>query len=89
MSYIIEVVPSCRRSIEKVCKKNAVLRKSVRGKMRQILSNPTHYKPLRHDLSGERRVHILKSFVLKFRIDETRKVVTFIAFDHHDEAYRR
>jgi len=89
MSYVMDVVPSCRRSIEKACKKNTVLKESIRGKMRQILSNPAHYKPLRHDLSGERRVHILKSFVLKFRIDETGKVVTFIAFDHHDEAYRR
>jgi mRNA-degrading endonuclease RelE of RelBE toxin-antitoxin system len=57
--------------------------------MKEILENPEHYKPLRHDLAGERRVHILKSFVLKFEIDEENKTVTFLFFGHHDEAYRR
>ncbi|MEK6946485.1 MAG: hypothetical protein AABX32_02660 [Nanoarchaeota archaeon] len=57
--------------------------------MSEILDNPSRYKPLRYDLAGVRRVHILKSFVLKFEIDESRKAVNFLAFEHHDEAYRR
>ena len=89
MGYVMDVVPSCQRSIEKACKKNPVLSDVLRKKMNEILVNPFHYKPLRHALAGERRVHILKSFVLRFEIDETRKVITFIAFEHHDEAYRR
>ncbi len=89
MTYIMEVVPSCERSIEKACKKNPVLRDALRKKITEVLGNPSHYKPLRHDLAGERRVHILKSFVLKFEIDEGRKIVNFLAFEHHDEAYRR
>ena len=48
-----------------------------------------HYKPLKYDLAGERRVHIMKSFVLKFEIDENKKIVAFIFFGHHDEAYKR
>ena len=84
----MDVLPSCERSIYKACKKNPVLRGILRNKMTEIISSPFHYKPLRYDLVGERRVHILKSFVLKFQIDESRKVVTFIAFEHHDEAYR-
>ena len=31
----------------------------------------------------------MKSFVLKFEIDEQNKIVTFFFFGHHDEAYRR
>ena len=57
--------------------------------MDEILKNPTHYKPLKYDLKGERRVHILKSFVLKFEVDKIKRVVTFLAFKHHDDAYQR
>lgn len=89
MAYLINVAPSCQRSIEKACKKNSILREILKKKMSDILSNPSHYKPLRYDLKGERRVHILKSFILKFEIDENRKAVTFLTFEHHDEAYRR
>ncbi len=85
----MEIVPSCGRSIEKSCKKNPILRDAIRNKMSEILDNPSRYKPLRYDLAGVRRVHILKSFVLKFEIDESRKAVNFLAFEHHDEAYRR
>jgi mRNA-degrading endonuclease RelE of RelBE toxin-antitoxin system len=57
--------------------------------MNEIILNPQHYKPLKYDLAGERRVHIMKSFVLKFEIDEAAKTVKFIFFGHHDEAYKR
>lgn len=84
-----EIKPSCQESIEKLCKKNPVLREALENKMNEIIQNPQHYKPLRYGLAGERRVHIMKSFVLKFEIDESTKTVEFIAFDHHDDAYRR
>tara|TARA_Y100000034_G_scaffold50687_1_gene62426 strand:+ start:1294 stop:1557 length:264 start_codon:yes stop_codon:yes gene_type:complete len=86
--YNTEIKPSCQKSIDKICKKNPVLRNSLEKKINEIIKNPQHYKPLRHDLAGERRVHIMKSFVLKFEIDENSKTVTFIFFGHHDEAYR-
>ena len=87
--YNTEIKPSCQRDIDKLCKKNPVLREALEKKMNEIVQNPQHYKPLKYGLAGERRVHIMKSFVLKFEIDEARKVVIFIVFSHHDEAYRR
>jgi mRNA-degrading endonuclease RelE of RelBE toxin-antitoxin system len=33
-------------------------------KIEEIVKDPYHYKPLRHDLKNIRRVHIRKSFVL-------------------------
>ncbi len=48
-----------------------------------------HYKNLRHGLSGEKRVHIDKSFVLTFSYDRKRKFILFIDFDHHDNIYKR
>ena len=89
MTYKIEIKPSCKESINKLCKKNPVLQKAIKKKIIQILENPAHYKPLRRGLIGERRVHIMKSFVLKYEIDEIRKTVVFVFFGHHDEAYRR
>jgi len=85
----MEVMPSCQRTIDKACKKNPIMREALRKKMEEIILNPARYKPLRHELRSERRVHVLKSFVLKFKIDERRKLVTFLAFEHHDDAYRR
>ena len=84
-----EIKPSCQEDINKLCKKNPVLRAALEKKMNEIVLNPQHYKPLKYDLAGERRVHIMKSFVLKFEIHEDRKAVEFIFFGHHDEAYRR
>lgn len=83
------VSDACEKSIEKLCKKNSVLKEALEKKMKEILENPQHYKPLKYDLAGERRVHIMKSFVLKFEINEQNKVVRFIFFGHHDEAYER
>ena len=87
--YSIEINPSCQKDIDKLCKKNPVLRESLEKKMNEIIQNPQHYKPLKYDLAGERRVHIMKSFVLKFEINEQNKIVSFLFFGHHDEAYRK
>jgi YafQ family addiction module toxin component len=89
MRYEIEIKPSCKESINKLCKKNPILQKAIKNKIEQIIENPMHFKPLRYDLAGERRVHIMKSFVLKYEIDENNKTVIFLFFGHHDEAYKR
>lgn len=89
MSYSLDIKPSCQEDIKKLCKKNPVLENALRKKVEQILLNPSHYKPLKYDLAGERRVHIMKSLVLKFEVDEANKIVTLITFSHHDDAYRR
>lgn len=87
--YNLEINPSCQKDIEKLCKKNPVLKEALEKKINEILENPYHYKPLRYDLFGERRVHIMKNFVLKFEINEQNKSVNFIFFGHHDDAYKR
>ncbi len=46
------------------------------------------YKHLRHGRRGEQRVHVDRHFVLSFRYDKAYKHVSFLSFDHHDEAYR-
>jgi len=89
MSYASVIEERCKRNINKVCKKNPLLRKIIENKITEIITNPYHYKPLSYDLAGERRAHIMKSFVLKFRTDEKNKSIIFFFFGHHDEAFRR
>ena len=75
--------------LNKVYKKNKKLYEATMKKIEDIAENPHHYKPLRYDLKGRRRVHIEKSFVLTFKIDELEKRVTFLDLCHHDSVYKK
>lgn len=72
----------------KLSKKNKPLMKIVDKKILQIRENPYRFKPLRKPLQNKRRVHIGKSFVLIYSINETKKIVTIEHFDHHDFIYK-
>ena len=87
--YNYEIIPSLQKDLKKLSKKDKKRYEAVINKIEEILENPQHYKPLKYDFAGERRVHIMKNFVLKFEIDEQNKIVKFIFFGHHDEAYKR
>ncbi|MEK6816598.1 MAG: type II toxin-antitoxin system mRNA interferase toxin, RelE/StbE family [Nanoarchaeota archaeon] len=73
--------------IKKACAKNIELDKALSRKIAFILQNPSQFKPLMHGLKGKRGVHILKSFVLIYKIEGD--IVYIIDFEHHDEAYKR
>ena len=88
MAYGCDIKPACRKAINKACRKNAVLRKILEKKIGEILLNPFHYKPLRNQLAGERRVHILKSFIIVFEINCDERKVVLLRFRHHDDAYK-
>jgi YafQ family addiction module toxin component len=46
-----------------------------------------HYKNLRAPLSHLKRVHIIKSFVLTFSVNEKSKTITLEDYDHHDNIF--
>ena len=87
--YSYEILPSLQKTLTKLSKRDKRTYEVVINKIKEILENPQHYKPLKYDLAGEKRVHIMKNFVLKFEVDENKKVVKFIFFGHHDEAFKR
>ena len=87
--YSYEIKSELQRILNKLFKKDKKMYEAVMNKIEEIIKNPQHYKPLKYDLAGERRVHIMKSFVLKFESHEDTKTVNFFFFGHHDEAYRR
>jgi len=84
MQYRFEIKPKLEKKLKKIEKKNPVMFKSAREKIKEIIKKPYHYKLLSHDLKGLRRVHLEKSFVLIFEIDEEEKIVRFLDLDHHD-----
>ena len=59
----------------------------VAKKLEEILENPYRFKPLRAPKQGLRRVHIDRSFVMVYSIDDSRKVVVIEDYAHHDEIY--
>ena len=88
MAYSLEVAADLNRTLEKLAKKDKVAFQAIHNKVLGILENPHHYKPLRAPMQNKRRVHIAGSFVLIFKIDEERKVVQILEFEHHDKAYK-
>ena len=89
MEYRFEIKPKLEKKLKKIEKKDPVMFKAAREKIKEIIKKPHHYKPLRYDLKGLRRVHLEKSFVLVFEIDEAEKIVRFLDFGHHDEIYKK
>ena len=60
----------------------------IRKKLKQVLENPYRFKPLGAPMQGLRRVHIHRSFVLTYSIDENRKAVIIEDYAHHDDVYQ-
>ncbi len=87
--YNFEIKPLLEKKLVKIKKKDRTLFIAVREKIKEIIENPQHYKPLRYDMKGLRRVHVEKSFVLVFEIDEDGRIVRFLDLDHHDKIYRK
>lgn len=81
-----------RKSVEKIffklAKKNPKQLEITYNKIKEIRLNLHHYKKLSRPLQHLRRVHIDKSFVLVFSIDESKKLVIIEDYDHHDRIYK-
>lgn len=88
MTYSLEVAEELDKIFQKLAKRDKRTFEAINKKISEILANPHHYKPLRAPLQNKRRVHISNSFVLIFKIDEERKTVQVLEFDHHDKAYK-
>ena len=87
MEYELEVSEKLDKIFRKIQKRDNKLLSIITKKVQEILQHPQHYKPLRGDMHGSRRVHINSSFVLVYEIDENRRVVRLLDYDHHDNIY--
>lgn len=84
MKYEAYFTDEFKKQLKKLKKKDKLLLDRIKSKIKEILENPYHYKPLRNDLKGLRRVHV-KSFILIFGLEK--ELVVFYYVKHHDDAY--
>ena len=87
MDYSLEISDQADKKFKKLQGRNKKQLEIIEKKVRQILDNPYHCKPLRGDMHGSRRAHIDKSFVLVYEVDEKTRTVRILDYDHHDKVY--
>lgn len=84
--YSVEVREIVDKVFRKLSKKDKASFDYILKKIKEILENPYHFKPLRAPLQNYRSVHI-GHYVLIYSIDESSKTVIIERYKHHDEAY--
>ena len=87
--YGLIILPVVDRIFKKLEKKDKKQLLAINKKIRQLQENPYLGKPLHFPLQNMRRVHILKSFVLIYDIQEKEKTITIRDYDHHDNIYKK
>ena len=85
--YQVGFRKSAEKRLRKLKKKNPEAFEMVISKIEEIQQNPHHYKNLKKPLQHLKRVHVDKSFVLLFSVDEINKVIIIEKYDHHDDSY--
>lgn len=85
-AYTIVPEPHLEKQLKKLAKKAQPVHAQMLNKVRELSENPRIGKPLRGKYKGVWRVHV-GSFVLKYSIDESRKEIILLTFEHHDDAY--
>ncbi len=86
--YNLAVKESLDKKFRKLKKKDREMLASIDRKVQDILDDPYRFKPLKKPLQNKRRVHVGGSFVLVYEINEEKKLVTLLDFDHHDNIYK-
>jgi len=92
MSFDFDLSDEIKLIIKKLNKKDKLRVIILRKKIGEIINNTPEtidrYKNLKYGLSGYKRVHIDKSFVLIFSVDKKKNHIIFDRLKHHDEIYK-
>lgn len=86
MVYSIDVREKLADKLRKLKKSGSVTHSRILKKVNEIAVNPGIGKPLEHQHTEVRRVHV-GHFVLTYEVDNSRNVITLVDFEHHDNAY--
>lgn len=87
--YGLIVLPVVDRAFKRLAKKDRNQLLAVSKKIAQLQQNPLIGKPLHFPLQNMRRVHVHKSFVLIYDIQEKEKTITIRGYDRHDSVYKK
>lgn len=85
--YTHEFRKGLEKKLYKIAKKSPDIVRAIGKKINEVITcdDISHYKNLRKPLQQFKRVHIGKSFVLVFSVEENH--IIFEDFDHHDNIY--
>ncbi len=86
--YSIKTSPHIDKIFLELSKKNPKQMEIITKKVDEIIKNPQRYKNLKAPMNMCKKVHIDKSFVLLFSVDEKTKTVILEDYDHHDNIYK-
>jgi|TARA_Y100000310_G_scaffold343598_1_gene452013 YafQ family addiction module toxin component len=88
--YQYEIKPFLQKILKRLFKKDKPTLERIIKKVEEIINSNSinHYKNLRHNMKDCKRVHI-GHFVLVFSFDESRNLISFEDFDHHDNIYKK
>jgi YafQ family addiction module toxin component len=93
MTFKYDFSDSLIEILKQIHKKDKKLYASIFKKVEEIVSRDLttidFYKNLRYDLKEYKRVHVMKSFVLLFKIYKTKNFILFERLDHHDNIYKK
>ncbi len=86
--HTFEIKPSLKKILEKILKKDKLTYERIIEKIQEVITceNVEHYKNLRYKLKEFKRVHI-GHFVLVFKFEKSRNLISFEDFGHHDVIY--
>lgn len=86
--YEIHTTKVLDKTLKKLAKKNPKQVEIIAKKIEEVAQNPNRYKNLRKPLQHLKRVHIDSSFVLTFTVNDKKRIVTLVDYDHHDNIYQ-
>lgn len=87
MDYSID--ESLLKALAKMKKKDIATYRIIMKQIGKAVENPEVGKPLRKGLSGLRRLHIGRSFVLSYSYDRNSKKVIFLEYESWANFYKR
>ena len=92
MTFSFDLSDNLKATVRVLLKKDKARVIILNKKIKEVIScnekTIEHYKNLMYGLSGYKRVHIDKSFVLIFKIFKEKKYILFERLDHHDRIYK-
>lgn len=89
LPYELKIKSHLNKIFAKIGKKDPEQLRAIKNKIKQILEDPYHFKPLSAKMKNKWRVHIYKSFVLVYAIYENEKIIELLDYDHHDNIYQK
>lgn len=84
MEYKIIFTPFFEKQLKTIKKKDIIMFNRLTKKIKEISINPEHYKPLKNELSGNRRAH-LDPFIIIFELKGDNLIFHYVK--HHNIAY--